>query len=356
MEDTEAMQQAIELAASVRGHTSPNPWVGCVIESVDGQLFTGATEPPGGRHAEAAALDAAGDAARGATVWATLEPCSHTGRTAPCADALIAAGVARVVVAVEDPDPRVSGQGIERLRVAGITVEVGVGSDAVRSQLAPYLKHRTTGLPWVVLKLGASLDGRTAAPDGSSQWITGGAARADAHRVRAESDAIVVGAGTVRTDDPSLTVRHEVPGRDPLRVVLGRAPAEAKVQPALEFQGELSDLLSDLGDRGVLQVLVEGGATVAGSFHRQGLVDHYIVYLAPAIFGGDDARPIFAGPGAETIADVWRGSITSVAQLGGDLRIDVRPVAPSPATGPVPIVHAAEFSGPMPTVPTDLEP
>ena len=350
MNDTEAMQRAIDLAAAVHGATSPNPWVGCVIEAVDGRTFTGATQPPGGPHAEVVALEAAGDAARGGTAWVTLEPCAHTGRTGPCADALIEAGIGRVVVAVEDPDPRVAGQGIARLRVAGIEVSVGEAAEQVRSQLAPYLKHRTTGRPWVVLKLGASLDGRTAAPDGSSQWITGGAARADAHQVRAESDAIVVGAGTVRADDPSLTVRH-VQGRDPIRVVLGEAPAGSKVLPALEFRGELTDLLDDLGNRGVLQVLVEGGATVAGSFHRAGLVDHYILYLAPAIFGGDDARPIFSGPGAETIAEVWRGAITSVAQLGGDLRIDVRPVLPSPVTGPVPVVRAAIGSAPLPPVP-----
>lgn len=352
MDDTEAMRQAIGLGASVHGSTSPNPWVGCVLETVDGQVFTGATQPPGGPHAEAVAVLAAGEAARGATVWVTLEPCSHTGRTGPCADALIEAGVARVVVALADPDPRVRGQGIVRLRDAGVDVSVGESADAVRSQLAPYLKHRTTGLPWVVLKLGATLDGRTAAPDGSSQWITGGAARADAHRVRGESDAILVGAGTVRADDPSLTVRH-VGGRNPIRVVLGTAPIGAKVLPALEFTGELGDLLEDLGGRGVLQVLVEGGATVAGSFHRAGLVDHYIVYLAPAIFGGDDARPIFSGPGAETIADVWRGAITGVTHLGGDLRIDVRPVLPSPTTGPVPVVRAAAVSGPIPDLPSD---
>ena len=345
MNDTEAMAQAIELAASVRGATSPNPWVGCVIEAVDGQVFTGATEPPGGRHAEVVALDAAGDAARGATAWVTLEPCSHTGRTGPCADALVEAGIARVVVALRDPDGLVAGQGIERLRAAGIEVAVGEQADAVRTQLAPYLKHRTTGRPWVVLKLGASLDGRTAAPDGSSQWITGGAARADAHQVRAESDAIVVGAGTVRADDPSLTVRH-VEGRDPLRVVLGTVPAGAKVSPALEFSGELDDLLVELGNRGVLQVLVEGGATVAGSFHRAGLVDHYIVYVAPAIFGGDDARPLFRGQGAETIADVWRGAITGVTHLGGDLRIDVSPITPSDVTGPVPVVRITDAGAP----------
>lgn len=352
MDDTEAMQQAMDLAARVRCITSPNPWVGCVIESADGRRFTGATEPPGGRHAEVVALDAAGDAARGATAWVTLEPCPHHGRTGPCSQALIDAGVARVVVGLEDPDPRVTGGGVASLRAAGIEVEVGIEADAVRAQLIPYLKHRTTGRPYVVLKLGISLDGRTAAPDGTSQWITGGAARADAHQLRAESDAIVVGAGTVRADDPSLTVR-DVEGRDPLRVVLGTAPAGAKVLPAIEFQGELTDLLDELGARGILQVLVEGGATVAGDFHRSGLVDHYVVYLAPALFGGNDARPMFAGAGAETMADVWRGAIAGVTTLGGDLRLDVSPAVPSPATGPVPVVRAAELTGPMPEPPID---
>ena len=346
------MRQAIALAAVVRGATAPNPWVGCVIEAADGRRFEGATEPPGGRHAEVVALDAAGSAASGATAWVTLEPCAHTGRTGPCAQALIDAGIARVVVALEDPDPRVSGRGIAALRAAGVAVEVGVEADAVRTQLTPYLKHRTTGRPYVILKLAISLDGRIAAPDGTSQWITGGAARADSHQLRAESDAILVGAGTVRADDPSLTVRN-VEGPDPLRVVLGKAPAGAKVLPALEFQGELADLLDDLGNRGIIQVLVEGGATVAGAFHRAGLVDSYVIYLAPAIFGGDDARPAFAGQGAETIADIWRGAITGVTTLGGDLRIDLTPAVPSPATGPVPIVRAAELTGPIPHLPAD---
>jgi diaminohydroxyphosphoribosylaminopyrimidine deaminase/5-amino-6-(5-phosphoribosylamino)uracil reductase len=335
------MQQAIDAASAVRADTAPNPWVGCVIESPSGEVFTGATEPPGGRHAEVVALDAAGAAARGATAWVTLEPCAHTGRTGPCADALMAAGIARVVVAVEDPDDRVAGAGIDRLRAAGVHVDVGTAADAVRNQLAAYLKHRSTGRPWVVLKVGASLDGRTAAPDGSSQWITGGAARADSHRLRAESDAIVVGAGTVRADDPSLTVRN-AEGKDPIRVVLGTAPAGAKVLPALEFSGELTDLLDTLGRRGVLQVLVEGGATVAGAFHRAGLVDHYVLYLAPVLFGGDDARPMLAGAGAETIADVWRGAITGITPLGGDVRIDLSPVGPSPVTGPVPVVRIGD--------------
>lgn len=322
MQNLEGMDRAMTLAASVRAATTPNPWVGCVLQATDGTTFEGATAPPGGPHAEAAALAAAGDAARGATVWVTLEPCSHSGRTPPCADALVDAGVARVVVAIEDPDTKVAGKGIERLRAAGIDVEVGVRGDEVREQLAPYLKHRSTGRPWVVLKLAASLDGRTAAPDGSSRWITGHEARVDAHRLRAESDAVLVGAGTIRLDDPALDVRH-VEGRNPLRVVLGKAPGGAKVHPCLELTGDLGGVLDELGSRDVVQVLVEGGATVAGEFHRAGLVDRYVLYLAPILFGGDDGRGVFTGPGAPTIDDVWHGRVVSVTQVGSDLRVEV---------------------------------
>jgi diaminohydroxyphosphoribosylaminopyrimidine deaminase/5-amino-6-(5-phosphoribosylamino)uracil reductase len=254
----------------------------------------------------------------------TLEPCAHRGRTPPCVYAIIAAGISRVVLGIEDPDPRVSGQGIARLREAGIDVEVGVLAPEVRAQLAPYLKQRTTGRPWVVLKLAATLDGRTAAPDGSSKWITGPEARADAHRLRAESDAVIVGAGTVRADDPSLSVR-DAPGDDPLRVVLGAAPDGARVHPALELSGDLGDVLDELGRRGVVQAMVEGGAGVAGDFHRAGLVDRYVLYLAPALFGGDDAKPLLAGSGAQTIDDLWRGRIASVARVGEDLRLELEP-------------------------------
>jgi diaminohydroxyphosphoribosylaminopyrimidine deaminase/5-amino-6-(5-phosphoribosylamino)uracil reductase len=309
----------MELAGSVRASTSPNPWVGAVI---DPGGFEGATQPPGGPHAEIVALQRAGDAARGATMVVTLEPCAHHGRTLPCVDAIIEAGIARVVVGIEDPDPNVRGKGIARLREAGIDIEVGVRADEVRAQLAPYLKHRSTGRPWLVLKLAASVDGRTAAPDGTSRWITGAEARADAHRLRADSDAVIVGAGTVRADDPSLTVRH-VEGRDPLRVVLGKAPPGAKVHPAIELEGDPGDVLDELGRRGVLQAVVEGGPTVAGAFHRAGLVDRYVLYLAPVLFGGDDGRPLFTGPGAQTVDDVWRGRITNVERLGDDLKLEL---------------------------------
>jgi diaminohydroxyphosphoribosylaminopyrimidine deaminase/5-amino-6-(5-phosphoribosylamino)uracil reductase len=328
--DHARMLRAVEAAARVRGTTSPNPWVGCVIVTAAGEEFEGATHPPGGPHAEAAALaaaTAAGADLHGATAYVTLEPCSHYGRTPPCADALVAAGVARVVVGLADPDPdpQVAGRGLARLRDAGVEVEVGVAGDVVAEQLAPYLTHRRTGRPYVVLKLAASLDGRTAAADGSSRWITGEAARADAHRLRAESDAVLVGAGTVRADDPALTVRH-VEGRDPLRVVLGKAPPDANVHPSLEVSGDLGPILDDLGARGVLQLLVEGGATVAGAFHRAGLVDAYVLYLAPALFGGDDSAGLFSGAGAATMADVWRGRITRVTPVGDDIRVDLRPV------------------------------
>jgi diaminohydroxyphosphoribosylaminopyrimidine deaminase/5-amino-6-(5-phosphoribosylamino)uracil reductase len=325
--DAARMAEAIAAAAEVRATTSPNPWVGCVLVTVDGQAFTGATQPPGGMHAEASALAAAvaaGADTIGATAYVTLEPCSHHGRTPPCADALIDAGVGRVVVAIEDPDSAVSGRGVQRLRAAGVAVAVGPGAAEVRAQLAPYLTHRRTGRPYVVLKLAASLDGRTAAPDGSSRWITGPDARRDVHRLRAESDAVLVGAGTVRADDPELTVRDGAwAGDDPLRVVLGQAPAGAKVHPCLQLAGDLGGVLDELGGRDIVQVLVEGGASVAHAFHRAGLVDRYVLYLAPALFGGDDGRPLFAGAGAPTIAEVWRGGVVSVDRLGDDIRVVV---------------------------------
>ncbi len=311
------MGVAVEAAESVRGRTSPNPWVGAVVVPATGDgddWFTGSTAPPGGPHAEVTALAAAGPRARGGTLYVTLEPCAHHGRTPPCVDAVVAAGVGRVVVAVEDPDPLVSGRGIAALRSAGIEVDVGVGSEEVGAQLAPYLKHRRTGRPWVVLKLAASVDGGIAAPDGTSRWITGTAARLDAHRLRAQADAVVVGAGTVRADDPALTVRLPAgdrwfrgAGEQPVRIVLGRIPAGAAVEPGLGLAGDLDDILGELGAGGMVQVLVEGGARVAHAFHSSGLVDRYVLYLAPALFGGNDARPLFAGPGAPTIDDLWRG-------------------------------------------------
>ncbi|MDH3678726.1 MAG: bifunctional diaminohydroxyphosphoribosylaminopyrimidine deaminase/5-amino-6-(5-phosphoribosylamino)uracil reductase RibD [Acidimicrobiia bacterium] len=327
-DDASLMAQAVARAANSRLVAPPNPWVGAVLVTPTGVTFEGSTRRPGSAHAEREALRRAGDRAAGGTLYVTLEPCCHHGRTPPCVDAVIEADVARVVVAVSDPDRRVGGSGIERLQAAGIEVAVGPGAGAVEEQLAPYLKHRRTGRPLVVVKLATTLDGRTAAADGTSQWITGEEARLDAHRLRAESDAVLVGAGTVRADDPRLTVRGVIAGdgaepRQPLRVVLGRADPSAAIQPCVELGGDLTAVLDELGRRDVAQVLVEGGATVAGAFHRAGLVDRYVIYLAPALMGGDDGTPLLSGPGASSIGDLRRLQLDRVVKLGHDLRIDL---------------------------------
>ena len=329
--DAEHMRTAIRTAWQARHRSAPNPWVGALLVQTDGQTFAGSTEAYGGAHAEVVALRQAPQP-QGATLYTTLEPCDHMGRTGPCTEAIIRAGVARLVLALQDPDPQVSGAGIKRLRRAGVAVLVGVGAPEVQHQLRPYLHHRLSGLPYVVLKLASTLDGRSAATDATSQWITGRPARVDAHKLRAYSSAIVVGAGTVRVDDPALTVRlwpvanssincAEV--TDPLRVVLGSAPKKAKAQPCLSWTAEVTELLYHLGERGAIQVLVEGGASVAQSFHQAGLVDQYVLYLAAALMGGDDGTPLFRGTGAKTINEIWRGQLENVQRLGDDLRIDV---------------------------------
>jgi diaminohydroxyphosphoribosylaminopyrimidine deaminase / 5-amino-6-(5-phosphoribosylamino)uracil reductase len=329
--DEDRMRQAIGLAAPARRTVSPRPWVGAVVvpgDEPDHPGFAGATDGREGPHAEVVALRSAGARAEGATLYCTLEPCAHHGRTPPCADAVSDAGIARAVVGIADPDPNVGGRGLAILRAAGVEVTVGVCSTEVAAQLAPYLVHRRTGRPYVVLKLAATLDGAISAPDGTSQWITGPAAREDAHRLRADSDAVLVGAGTVRADDPSLTVRlpgGEAAGVEPLRVVLGRAPADARARPLLELAGDLGAVLDDLGRRGVLQLLVEGGARVAHDFHAGGHVDRYVLYQAPALFGGDDAVGMFAGKGAASVGEVWRGRIVDVRRIGDDLRVDFEP-------------------------------
>lgn len=339
--DTEAyrssmMRRAIANASTARLRSVPNPWVGAVLIDSYGMVYDGATNRPGGLHAEREALATAGDAAAGATVFTTLEPCNHTGRTGACTEALIDAGVARVVVGIEDPDVNVRGQGIAALQAAGIDVAVGVEAEAVAEQLAPYITHRSTSRPHVIVKLATTLDGFIAAPDGTSQWITGPEARRDVHRLRAESDVIIVGSGTVKADNPSLTVRDftppatddSLPPLDPWRIVLGSTAAgleaNAKTAPFESWDGSLEDLLDDLGVRNKLQVMVEGGAAVAGSFHRAGLVDEYWLYLAPALMGGGDGRNAFAGDGAPTMAEVQRGRFVDVAQLGNDIRIRYR--------------------------------
>ncbi|MDW3179221.1 MAG: bifunctional diaminohydroxyphosphoribosylaminopyrimidine deaminase/5-amino-6-(5-phosphoribosylamino)uracil reductase RibD [Acidimicrobiia bacterium] len=330
---TSMMLRAVENGAGARLRTSPNPWVGAVLIDRYGALYDGATHPPGGAHAEREALDAAGDAARGATLFTTLEPCNHHGRTSPCTQAIIEAGVERVIISILDPDPLVRGEGMAALIAAGVDVTLGVEADVVTKQLSAYLTHRTTGRPRVIVKLAMTLDGFIAAPDGSSKWITGPDARRDVHRLRAESDVIVVGSGTVAADDPSLTVRDYQPldgtdldgSLDPWRIVLGaRAPEleqGARSAPYEAWEGSIEDLLDDLGSRNMLQLLVEGGGQTAGAFHLAGLVDEYWIYMAPAIMGGNAGTSLFVGEGAKTMAAIQRGTFVGVTQLGDDVRL-----------------------------------
>ena len=361
------MARAGMLADAARFRTPPNPWVGCVVVR-DGEIVgQGATGPyPGGLHAEAAALRDAGERARGATAYVTLEPCDHHGNTPPCTGALVTAGVARVVVAVEDPDPRVRGQGIERLRAAGIDVAVGVGTEAVARSLAPYLHQRATGRAFALLKTAMSLDGRTGAADGTSQWITGEAARADAHRLRAESQAIVVGPGTAQADQPKLTVRGHDPlvAQQPLRVLLDasgrvratgplfdvslaptlvvttdRAPAGATdawraagakvevVGPGPQGRGvDLLALLRLLATSyGVLQAMVEGGGFLHGAFVEEQLADRLVAYVAPVLLGAR-GLPSVGFPGPDTLVDARRWRVSDVTRLDPDVRITMDPV------------------------------
>ncbi|MCW2684157.1 MAG: ribD [Blastococcus sp.] len=329
------MARARELGAGVLGTTSPNPAVGAVILDRDGHpVGEGATQPPGGPHAEVVALGRAGGRARGGTALVTLEPCAHTGRTGPCVDALLAAGIARVVVAVPEPT-ELAGGGAARLRAAGVDVEVGIGTaEAEAGALAGWLTGVREQRPFVVWKTAATLDGRVAAADGTSRWITGEQARAAVHRLRATCDAVVVGSGTVLIDDPQLTVRDEQ-GRDadrqPLRVVVdrrARVPAAARVlddaaPTHVSRAATPADLLAELFARDVRRVLLEGGPTLAAAFLRSGLVDEALVHLAPTLLG---TGPALVGDlGISTIADALSLSIVEVTPLGGDVQLRLRP-------------------------------
>lgn len=366
LDDAGAMTLAVAAGERGRRTAAPNPWVGCIVER-DGQVVgEGFHARVGEPHAEVHALSAAGPAASGATAYVTLEPCSHWGRTPPCAEALIQAGIRRVVVAVEDPDARVQGSGMARLRAAGVEVEVGVGAGEARESLAPYLHHRRTGRPLCLLKTAASLDGRTAAADGGTRWITGPESRADVHALRADSQAILVGAGTALADQPSLTARDvsPPPDRQPLRVLLdstGRvlptgplfdvtlaptlvlttASAPTSVLAAWRAAGaevkilahapsgtgvDLRAALDLLGGRGILQLLVEGGPIVHGAFLRAGLADRLVVFLAGLVLGAE-AQPLFAGLGPIPLDMAPRWRITSARTLGpSDVRLDYAPL------------------------------
>ena len=362
MRDDDAMARAVALASAGRRHTPPWPSVGAVVVR-DGEVVgEGATGPfPTGPHAEVAALRAAGDRARGATTYVTLEPCDHHGNTPPCTGALIEAGVRRVVVALEDPDLRVSGRGLDRLRNAGIEVDTGAGAAEAAHALAAYLHHRRTGRPLVVAKTAQSLDARVAAADGSSRWITSDAARRDAHELRADAQAVIVGAGTAIADQPSLTVRgiDDPPTRPPVRVLLdarGRVPANgplfdtslaptvvvtttgashdaidawihagAKVESVPRAAGghgvDLDATLRLLGAEGVLQALVEGGPTLLSAWLTGGYVARLVAYVAPLLLG-TRGRPAFELTGAATLAGAPRFELTDSKVVGADVRLD----------------------------------
>ena len=365
--DREMMSQALKLAAKGRFTTSPNPTVGCVIVA-DGKIVgQGFTRPAGGNHAEIEALETARDTdITGATAYVSLEPCSHQGKTGPCVDALIAAGIARVVIACEDPNPQVAGSGIEKLQAAGIQVESGLLEDQARDINKGFIKRHEQGTPWVLVKMAASLDGRTAMASGQSQWITTPPARQDVQRLRAASCAIITGIGTQLMDDPSLTVRitHEELGvedslQQPLRVVVDSklqmaatarmfeqpgptliatldgesqreksqalidAGAEVVFLPAIGEHVDLQALLVELAARGCNQVMVEAGAGLAGAFIAEGLLDELVCYWAPKLFG-NDARPMFNLP-IRTIDAHLALSVKDMRMIGEDIRVTLYP-------------------------------
>ena len=351
------MESLSQLATHAIGLSEPNPRVACRIETPDGQVFSGHTQQAGGPHAEVMALraaQAAGVSVRGATAYVTLEPCSHHGRTPPCAEALVGAGVTRVVAAMRDPNPLVAGGGIDMLTLAGIDAEVGLMETEAHALNPGFVSRMTRGRPWLRLKTAATLDGKTALANGQSQWITGAAARADVQRLRARACAILTGSGTVLADNPRMTVRDFDTGRQPLRVVVDsglRTPPDAAILPALlachgadpaaraaleaagaevvelpDAQGrvDLAGLLARLAQRGVNELHVEAGAMLNGALLAAGLVDEWVAYVAPMAVG-DAARGLFAMPALTALADAARFRLADVRQIGGDLRLTLLP-------------------------------
>lgn len=364
--DSARLDEALDLAQEAVGRSDPNPRVGCVIGREDGTVLgRGATQRAGEAHAEVMALrQAAADGAdtRGATAWVSLEPCSHQGRTPPCCDALVAAGIRRVVVAVGDPNPLVGGRGLARLRAAGLEVVEGEArhADAARDLNLGFFSRHERGRPWVRMKVAASLDGRTALDDGSSQWITGAEARADGHVWRRRAGAVVSGIGTVLHDDPRLDVRLVDSLLQPLRVVadprlrtppqarvlaapgralivgtradgaaadrLREAGAEVMALPGVEGRVDLTALVAELGRREVNEIHLEAGAVLQGAFLRAGLVDELLLYLAPKLIG--PGRGIVQWPGLASLADSCDFELRDCRAVGADLRLRLD------ATGP----------------------
>ena len=355
-DDHRFMARALELAERGLYTTSPNPRVGCVIVRDGAIVGEGWHERAGGAHAEVSALEAAGARARGASAYVTLEPCVHHGRTGPCTEALIASGLSRVAAAVQDPNPLVAGQGLARLRAAGIASDVGLMEDEARELNIGFASRMTRGRPWVRMKIAASLDGKTALNNGRSRWITGEAARRDGHHWRARACAVLTGIGTVRDDDPRLTVREVATTRQPVRVVvdsrlelphtarvldgggvliagarddrgtiaaLRAKGAEVVVIPNRAGKVELPELMRELARREINEVHVEAGHRLNGSLVKEGLVDELVVYLAPALLG-DSARGMFDLPELADLAGRRPLGIREVRMIGADIRIVAR--------------------------------
>lgn len=359
--DHRCMNEALQLAWLGRNGTHPNPRVGCVIAREDSVIGRGYHRRAGGRHAEVHALAEAGSRASGATAYVTLEPCAHHGRTPPCADALIGAGIARVVAATADPHPEVDGKGLKRLEAAGVLVETGLMAAAAEDLNAGFFSRMRRGRPWVRIKTAQSLDGRIALRDGQSAWITGQAARKDVQQWRAQSDAILTGIGTVLADDPGLDVRGIAVEKPPLRVILDsawRTPPEAKTlslpgqvlivgaagttpPPALVATGaeciavdadrrglQLEAVLTLLGERSVNEVQVEAGGVLCGALLSRGLVDEVLWYTAPVLLGSD-GLPGFAVSGPARMEQRLSFDVRERVMVGQDLRLRLQPQYPS---------------------------
>ncbi|MDD2388537.1 MAG: bifunctional diaminohydroxyphosphoribosylaminopyrimidine deaminase/5-amino-6-(5-phosphoribosylamino)uracil reductase RibD [Desulfobacterales bacterium] len=360
MDDRFFMEMALDLAARGQGYVSPNPMVGAVVVKDGSIVGTGWHEAAGRHHAEVNAIDNAGDAAKGATLYVTLEPCNHTGRTPPCTRKIIQVGIKRVVVAMTDPNPGVTGGGIDRLRASGIDVTIGICEDKARRLNESFVKYVTTGRPFVTLKCAATLDGRIATRTGDSRWVTEPEARAYVHKLRHACDAILVGIGTVRSDDPRLTTRLDgEKGRDPIRVILdsrlsiprtsnvlnlksdsdtvivtgGHVPEHRRreIEKAgiriIECAGgddgiDLNALMDQLGRMQITRLMIEGGSRVSASALKAGIVDKVAFFYAPKILGGDDGVPICRGPGPALMSQCLQVTDVRLQRFGDDMLIE----------------------------------
>ncbi|MCL5057333.1 MAG: bifunctional diaminohydroxyphosphoribosylaminopyrimidine deaminase/5-amino-6-(5-phosphoribosylamino)uracil reductase RibD [Actinobacteria bacterium] len=359
MDNSYYMRMALDLAASAMGRTSPNPMVGAVLVKDGKVLGKGYHARAGTPHAEIVALSDAGEAARGSTLYVTLEPCCHHGRTGPCTEAVIAAGVKKVVAAMTDPNPVVAGKGFDRLREAGLEVEAGILEEDARNLNEVFIKYITTGLPFVVMKSAASLDGKIATRTGESQWITGPGAREYGHRLRDRYDAVMVGINTVLADNPSLNTRLPGGGRDAVRVVLdsqARTPPEAniikssplapviiittpgapaekvkalegngarvEIVPAVSGRVDMKEAFASLARRGITSVLIEGGGQVHASALDSGMVDKVVWFIAPMLIGGREAPGALGGEGPESLAGATALDRVSVSRIGGDILVE----------------------------------